>query len=230
MTSPIPARLVAIVALSLGGLALATPASSQERGSSSFAKEGVYGGVSGLFDFALDGLTFDGSSYYQKENGEEILILPRLERKNMMRAIVGMRSARGSFEISYDQSTHVGTFLDAPGEATFHSINGDERIFFLIRQRIQPYMLIGGSVPWLTIKDGSFLDPDVGNATFRGFGVNAEAGVTVYVHPRFGVGTGYRYRTMWFDHASGVSDTSYKLRPRFRETSGTIVITGLFAF
>jgi hypothetical protein len=82
----------------------------------------------------------------------------------------------------------------------------------------------------LTIKDGSFLDPDLGNASFRGYGVNTEAGVAVFLHPRFGISTGYRYRGMWFDHASGVSDTSYKLRPRFHETSGSVVMTGLFTF
>jgi hypothetical protein len=228
MSTLMPARFVKGVSLILFVLALAAPAWSQER--STFAKEGGYAGISGLLDFTLDGLTFDGASVYQRENGEEILILPRLEGKSMLRMIVGLRSARGAFEISYDQTTHVGSFLGAPGEATFHSINGDERIFLLTRGRIQPYVLLGGSLPWLTIKDGSFLDPDVGNATFRGWGVNTEGGVTVFVHPRFGISTGYRYRAMWFDHASGVSETSYKLRPRFHETSGSIVMTGLFTF
>jgi len=228
MTSLMPARAARVLALPLFLLALSTPASSQER--SVFAKEGAYAGVSALPEFTLDGLTFDGATYYQKEGGEEILILPRLERKGMLRAIVGIRSTRGAFEVSYDQTKHVGTFLGIPGEATFHSINFDERVFLLTRRRIQPYGLLGGSVPWLTIKDGSFLDPDVGNASFRGFGVNTEAGVAVFLHPRVGISAGYRYRAIWFDHASGVSDTSYKLRPRFHETSGSVVVNGLFTF
>jgi hypothetical protein len=228
MSTRLPARIFTVLIVPLFLLAFAAPARSQER--STFAKEGAYVGVSGLLDFALDGLTFDGASYYRREDGDEILILPRLERKSMLRALVGLRSARGSFEISYDQTKHVGTFLGESGEATFHSINGDERIFLLTRGRIQPYVLLGGSLPWLTIKDGSFLDPDVGNATFRGLGVNTEAGVTVFPHPRVGLSTGYRYRAMWFDHASGVSDNSYKLRPRFRETSGSVVMAGFFTF
>ena len=229
MTSFMPARLVKLLGVPLFLLALAAPAWSQE--GSSFAKQGIYVGVSGLPGFTLDGLTFDGSTYYQKVGGEEILILPRLDRKSMSRAIVGFRSKRGSFEVSYDQTKHVGTFAGVPGEeATFHSINGDERIFLLTRERIQPYVLLGGSIPWLTIKDGSFLDPDLGDASFRGFGINTEAGVTVFAVPRFGISAGYRYRTMWFDSASGVSKTTYKLRPRFRETSGSAVITAHFTF
>jgi hypothetical protein len=138
-----PARFA--LALPLFLLALAAPASGQER--PAFAKEGTYVGVSGLPEFTLDGLTFDGSSYYKKEGGEEILILPRLEQKSMLRAIVGFRSSRGAFEVSYDQTKHVGTFLGVPGEAIFHSISADERIFVLTRGRIQPYGLLGGSIP-----------------------------------------------------------------------------------
>lgn len=229
MTSFKAARLVKMLGLPLFVLALAAPASAQE--GSSFAKEGVFVGVSGVPGFTLDGLTFDGLTYYQKVGGEEILVLPRLDRKSMPRAIVGFRSKRGSFEVSYDQTRHVGTFADVSGfEATFHSINGDERIFLFTSRRIQPYVLIGGSIPWVTIKDGSFLDPDSGDGSFRGFGVNTEAGVTVFASPRFGISAGYRYRAMWFDSASGVSKTTYKLRPRFRETSGSGVITAHFAF
>jgi hypothetical protein len=35
---------------------------------------------------------------------------------------------------------------------------------------------------------------------------------------------------MWFDSASGVTDTTYKLRPRFRETTGSIAIGASFTF
>ena len=105
MSTLMPARFVKRLSLLPFLLALAAPAWSQER--STFAKEGGYAGISGLPDFTLDGLTFDGASVYQKENGDEILILPRLEGKSMLRAIVGLRSARGAFEISYDQTTTV---------------------------------------------------------------------------------------------------------------------------
>lgn len=222
-------RLVTRLGFPFVLLALAAPAWSQEQ--SGFAKEGAYVGVSALPGFTLDGVTFDGATLYRKVNGDELLILPRLDKKTMVRAVGGFRSKRGAFEMSYDQTKHTGEFLGVPGvEATFHAVNFDERIFLLTRGRIQPYGLLGGSLPWLTIKDGSFLAPDFGDASFRGYGVNTEAGVTVFATSRFGVSAGYRYSAMWFDHASGVSKTSYTLRPRFRETSGSAVVTGLFTF
>jgi hypothetical protein len=220
--------LVITAALSLCVLALPPAAWSQDH--AAFAKTGIYVGASGVPDFTLDGLTFDGASYYRQIDGDEIMILPRLARKTSVRGFAGFRSSRGAFEVGYEQTTHPGTFLDSTGEAIFRSLNFDERIFLLTRGRIQPYGLLGLSLPWLTVKDGSVLHEDVADASFRGFGVNSEAGVTVYMQPRVGFSVGYRYRSMWFDSARGVSHTTYKLRPRFRETSGSVVITGLFTF
>lgn len=195
-----------------------------------FAKNGLYVGASGAPNFTLDGVTFDGSTYYRQENGDEVMILPRLARKNTFRGIAGVRSGRGAFEVGYEQTTHPGTFLGFTGQATFHSLNFDERIFALTRGRIQPYGLAGLSLPWLVVKDGSVLHDDVANGNFRGFGVNTEAGIAVYPESRVGVSIGYRYRTMWFDSAKGVSHTTYKLRPRFRETAGSLSITAFVTF
>jgi len=207
---------------------MSTPALSQER--EGFAKEGGYIGITGLLDFTFDGVTFDGSTGYIQVDGDEVMILPRLDKRNLVRAALGHRWQRASFEVSYDQTTHSGTFLEEVGEATFRSLNVDGRFYMATRRPLQPYVLVGGAVPWLTIKDGSFLNDTVGDARFRGWGVNTEAGVTVYPHPRVGVSVGYAYRMMWFDRASGATDTLFELRPRFRETSGSVALSGLFTF
>jgi opacity protein-like surface antigen len=233
MTCPLPEKLLT---LALFLLTLATPAWSQEpeQEQSGFAKEGGYIGVAGLFDVKLNRDNFDGGSIYQKVNGEEFLILPLFEKANMIRGILGVRYPKAAFEFSYDRTKHQGTFAGGTGEATFQAINVDGRYFFATNGRVQPHLLAGGSFPWLSVKDGSFSDAtpnaSVGNATYRGFGVNTEAGVTVYPHPQFGIGVGYRYRLMWFDRATGVSKTDFELHPRFRENGGNLVITGLFTF
>lgn len=223
MASNTRAHFVTLAVLCL--LPLASTTSAQE--TPAFAKNGLYVGATGVPDFTFDGVTFDGSSYYQKVDGDEIIILPRLEKKSTIRGIAGYRSGRGSFEVGYERTEHVGTFMGLSGSATFQTLNFDERIFMLTRGRIQPYGLLGFSLPRLTVKEGSVLDEQVGDGTFHGFGVNTEAGVTVFPHPRVGVSVGYRYRTMWFDTASGVSHTTYQLRPRFRETAGSMAI-GVF--
>jgi hypothetical protein len=229
MTSSFPGRKVRVATVLMFLGTMASTASAQEEGK--FAKDGGYLGASTLLNFSFGADTFDGVHYYQREGGDEVVILPRFEgAHNVLRLVGGYRTGRGAFEFSYDRTKHSGTFFDFPAEATFHVLNFDERVYLMTAHRIQPHVLLGASIPWLQIKDGSFLDPDVGDASFRGFGVNTEAGVTVYPHPRFGISTGYRYRMMWFDSASGVSHSSANLRPRFHETTGSIVITGLFTF
>lgn len=227
MTSRTRAHIGTVLAIGL--LAVTPDAWSQETGSG-FAKNGVYVGASSVPDFTFDGVTFDGSSYYQQIGGDELIILPRLEPKSTLRAVGGYRLNRGSFELGYERTTHVGTYVGLSGEATFQALNFDERIYALTRGRIQPYGLAGLSLPRLTVKDGSALDERVGNGSFHGFGVNTEAGVTVFPHPRVGISAGYRYRVMWFDTAKGVSGTTYKLRPRFRETAGNVSLSAFFTF
>jgi hypothetical protein len=226
MTSRPSVRIVTLAALAL--LATASVARAQE--TPGFAKNGVYVGAFAVPDFAFDGVTFDGSSYYQEIGGNEILILPRLEAKSTIRGTVGFRLTRGSFEVGYERTRHDATFMDIHGEATFQTLNFDERIYVLTRGRVQPYGLLGLSVPWLTVKDGSVLDNRVGDGTFRGLGANTEAGVTVFPTARVGLTVGYRYRAMWFDRARGVTNTLYELRPRFRETAGGLSIGASITF
>jgi hypothetical protein len=205
-------------------LVFAAPAWSQEE-ELGFAKEGGFVGVSFLPDFTFDGVTFDGETIYKEVDGDEIVILPRLDVRNLVRFALGYRGRQASIEVSYDRTSHNGTFLDLPGTATFQAVNVDGRFFFATRQRVQPHLLVGGTMPWFTVKDGSFLDPATGDASFKGFGLNSEAGVTIYPHSRLGVSVGYNYRVLWFDRVTGVSDTLFELRPRFRETSGTVVVS-----
>jgi hypothetical protein len=195
-----------------------------------FAKEGGYVGVSGLPNFTLDGVSFDGETWYKEVGGEEIFILPKLNTRNMFRGLVGFRGRQAGLEVSYDRTQHSGSFLEEPVDATFQAINIDGKFFFLPGGRVQPHVVAGGSFPWLRIIDGSYLEPKVGDARYRGYGVNTEAGVTIYPHRRLGIGVGYNYRVLWFDRASGASDRLGELRPRFRETSGSFVFTGLVAF
>jgi opacity protein-like surface antigen len=185
-------------------------------------------------NFTLDGETFDGLTWYQEVGGDEIGILPKLDKQNMFKGILGYRGRKAAIEFSYERTNHNGTYFDGTGEATFQSVDLNGRFFFLTNERFQPYVLIGGGIPWLTVIDGSWLenDPDagVGDGSWKGYALNTEFGVTVYPHRQMGVAIGYGYRAIWFDRATGITDTLYDLRPRFREASKGLVVTGLFTF
>ena len=142
MTSSLPARIMRAVSLPVFLAMMATPLWAQE--GSAFAKNGGYVGASTLLNFSFGSDTFDGLSAYQREGGEEIVILPRFSgAHNVLRLVGGYRSGRGAFEFSYDRTNHTATFYDLPGEATFHVLNFDERVYLLTGNRIQPHVLLG---------------------------------------------------------------------------------------
>jgi len=227
MTSRTSTRIrISVVAVCV----VAFPAAARAQEIQGFAKNGLYVGATAVPQFKFDGVTFDGSSIYREVGGDEILLLPSLDSKSTVRGIVGYRLTRGSFEVSYERLKQTATFLGLPGEATFRAFNFDERIYAFTRKRIQPYGLAGYSLPSLTIKDGSFLHDRVGDGTYNGHGLNLEAGATVFPIPRVGISTGYRYRMMWFGSATGVTNTTRELRPRFRETAGSLSISAFVTF
>jgi hypothetical protein len=224
---PRPARLGATCAALL---LLAAPAAAQLPQQDGAAKEGGFIGVTFMPAFTFDGETFDGQTFYKEIDGEELFFLPKLDESPLVRVILGYRALNASIEISYDRTQHDGTFVDVPLDATFQAVNVDGRYFFAPRSRIQPHVLVGGSFPWLNVEEGSVLDPDVGDARFKGYGLNTEEGVTFYPTRQFGIGIGYSYRVIWFDRASGASDRLGDLRPRFRETAGAVAVTGTIIF
>lgn len=96
-----------------------------------FTKVGGYAGGSVVPTFTLDGQTFDGLTIYQKINGDEIALLPKLDKQKMFRGIVGHRYERIALELSYERTKHNGVFAEVgTGEATFQQMNVDTRIFF----------------------------------------------------------------------------------------------------
>jgi opacity protein-like surface antigen len=217
------------IALTLCLLSASAPAWAQEQ-QAGFAKIGGFAGVTVMPGFTFNGDTFDGETVYKEVDGEELVFLPRLNKRPLIRGILGYRAREVALEISYERTQHEGTFVDFPLDSTFQAVNVDAKYFFAPNGRFQPHVVAGAAFPWFTVKEGSFLDPDVGDARFRGYGLNTEAGVTMFPTPQLGIGVGYAWRVMWFDRVTGVSDTLFELRPRFRETSGSLVVTGTFTF
>ena len=139
--------------------------------------------------------------FTSRKDGEEIVILPSFEgAHNALRAVGGYRQGRGAFEVSYDRTKHDGTFLGRPSEATFHVLNFDERVY-LLNEKPHPAASAARRLDSLDDDQGWQLSgSELGDGSFRGFGMNTEGGRDGVSAPRVGVSTGYRYRVMWFDY------------------------------
>jgi len=109
--------------------------------------------------------------------------------------------------MSYSRSSHAIT-LHVPvrvgrqvvlgafdGRAVFNRLSFDGKRFWLRGLRIQPFLLLGSSLPWVIVEDGAFFNREVGDATFFGIGADAGVGVTVYALSQLAVsvGTVYNY-------------------------------------
>jgi hypothetical protein len=229
MTLPLSPFTIRLLAVLLFVLAMAAPVRGQSNPGA--ARQGGFAGVTFVPQFNFDGVTFDGQTVYKEIDGEELAFLPRVEKQPLFRGILGYRARNASLEISYDRTSHDASFEDFPMATTFQAVNVDGRFFFLTSSRVQPYALVGGNYAFLRIKDSAVLGDEVGDVRFDGFGVNSEAGVAVFPVPRLGIHVGYAYRVLWFEKArSGVSDKLFELRPRFRETAGSLSITGTYVF
>jgi opacity protein-like surface antigen len=230
MTPSRSARVLQIGVFSLALAVFAVPAWAQQEGEELPPGPGEGGIIAVTFApaFTFNGDVFDGQTWYKEIDGEEVMLLPKLDQHASFRGVLGFRKGPAALEIGYERMKFNGSFAEVlPMEATFWAVNFDGRLFFLKRSRVQPYVLGGLSIPNLTIKDGSAINENgdqLGDAKFSGYGLNTEAGVSFYPVRRVGIGIGYSYRVFWFDRAdSGVSDKQFELRPRFRETAGSVV-------
>ena len=205
---------------------LAAPAWAQEmEARKGFNKSGGYAGVSFMPQFKFDGVTFDGESIYKEIGGEEFTILPRLNSQPMVRFALGYRGRQAVIELSYERTHHDGVFMGATGDAVFQAANIEGRYYFAPDYRIQPYVAVGGSMPFFNVKDGSFLHDDVADAKFKGYGASAEAGVVIYLVRQLGISVGYNYRVLSFDQVTGVQDKLFDLKPRFRENTKSVIVS-----
>src|SRR4051812_48335166 len=88
----------AVLALLIVCVGPAAAWSQEEQG---FAKVGGYAAGTFLPGFTLDGKTFDGFTLYREVGGDEIAVLPKLDRQKMFRGILGYRYDKAAFELSY---------------------------------------------------------------------------------------------------------------------------------
>ena len=199
-----------------------------------FDIEGGYVGFGTLINFTLDGKSFDGETIYKEVNGEGLAALPRLDSRNLPKFIFGFRTHKGALEFSYERARHDASIFDVPLDVQFNCINVDGRFFFLKHQRFQPHLVLGVAFPWLSVEDGVVSsdrpDAEVGDASWRGPGLNTEVGLTAFITPQAGVSVGYAYRWMYFSRMRGLNDEVFRLEPSFKETSGNVVVMGFWTF
>ncbi len=120
-------------------------------------------------------------------------LIPKIKSYYGGGGLAGYRKNEYAIEISYWRSEHVAQWM-APlvtyeDRATYHAVNIDLKKYFFPRIPVQPYCMMGFSLPWLVVKNSSTPFPglipvQVGDTSWTGLGYNLGAGLEFYATKR----------------------------------------------
>jgi len=177
-------------------------------------------------------------------NGSDLLIAPWKPHDNVGAGVsFGSRSTNWAWEIAYLRSSHDTTFLvpeeagggtfvygQYEGKAVFNRLSFDARRYWLSGHRIQPYFLIGGSLPWFRAKEAAFVNGAVGDANFFGLGADVGAGVSVWAYSGLSASIGPVYNYDIYLSAKGGSGDWETLKDTLTHSGIKVVGTITYVF
>lgn len=210
-----PSALVVVFASAFAGCA--APRTAVQDGDSSAqeargfrARDGFF--LAGLGAMAtLEDSDFDGQSAGTFSPGTETTVLPELDSGSGWGIAIGWRGVANSFQYTYTTTEHESTSFATSGDDLLKTYSLDFKHHFNIDGRMQPFVLVGVTVPRLIVEGGTFDAglTQIGNAKYQGLGANLGLGGALYLTDRIAlVGEGF-YRWAYFDEATGVNDDGH---------------------
>lgn len=171
---------------------------------------------------------FDGKLVLGNE--QRLFNIPKLAPKEGFGLTFGSMTPSGMWSVSYTQSIHRTDFQDRGGKAVFNALDIDGKAFLIKNFPLQPYILLGFHLPWITVRDGVERDVRIGDATYFGLGVKAGTGLMIDIGDVFFLSGGVNYRLMGFMYVAGLGrsrdvanlriDQTGALRSRFLRVEG----------
>lgn len=203
---------LAVVLVFTFGMLFAVPTEAKLLfGPNLYIKEGFY--LGGMVLYHTIGGDFDGETMLTIS--DEVFYVPKVEGNYGWGIVVGLRDPRFEAGLGFFGSTHDVSFFETEGEADYLHLDLNVKPNFLIADRpIQPYLLLGVGIGSLYVKDGSATTNDIGDASFRGIGLNVGGGIGYYFHPKVSISGGVLYRLMVYTSVTGVTETPRDLADR----------------
>lgn len=163
----------------LFGLATVAQANSKE--------EGMYFSVSGVENKI--GGDFTGAKCYRYEESSLECIVPEIETDQGFGITIGAYNGKLAGEFSYLRSTHNTNYFGSPYDGDVELLNFDIKFYMLrvLKQNIKAYFLTGVGLPRITIENAATDGVDMGDAIYKGFGLNLGLGTEIRVLPNLGI-------------------------------------------
>ena len=169
-------------------------------------KNGFYLGAM----FAYNGMSgdFDDTMYFESEDESDLDVfsVPDVDSGAGFGVFFGRRYDKISFEVGYQSTFHdASSVIPGIGEtdAAYNVVDLNVKIDVFAQNRLRPYILLGGGIPWLTIDDAMSDDDGVTwekDLKYVGYCLNAGVGVAYYLDPQWALTAGLIYRWNWFTH------------------------------
>jgi hypothetical protein len=192
--------LLAPLLLTVVSYAMAAPNRLDKRG------EFYFGPV-----FAHSSLTGDFDGERAEIGPNDIFLVPKLSSANGFGGLIGFRFYRKgivdpAMEVSYLQSNHKSTVVGQPMEdAKYRMVNLDVKGYFMPTRSLQPFVVAGICLPWMTVPNSDLQLNDSGHligtneAKFSGLGFNLGGGLSWYVLPMLSLDGSAIYRLKSFN-------------------------------
>ncbi len=194
------------VALSPRGDASLLEAAAPRRDDDSanfYAARGFYLGAMGVATTLSDS-DFDGQSGVIDPQSGVSIVLPKLDPGLGWGVTVGYRGERNSVQFTYAVSKHDDDFQGVSMEDEFRNYSLDFKHYWNVEGSLQPFLLLGVSVPRLIVENGAALGGSSGDAAIQGLGANIGGGAALYLTPHLALFGEAFYRWADFDRASAL--------------------------
>jgi hypothetical protein len=134
---------------------------------------------------------------------DKAFFVPEMKNATAFGFGVGFKRNAWLWELLYVNSRHPSAFKDRDGSSVYRSVEIDGRTFLVKDSAIKPYILVGISVPWLTVDQGAEMYGLKYRATYFGLGLNFGGGIILDIAPFLFMSGGLAYRVLGYIYASG---------------------------
>lgn len=150
-------------------------------------EEGMYFSILGV-ENSIGG-DFNGNKWYQNKELTITNYVPDIESAQGFGILIGGYNDKMAGEISYLRSVHDTTHWKGSYDGEVELINLDLKLYAikLFDQRIRTYFLFGFFSPIITIDNAGDDGTNLGDAIYRGYGLNLGLGAEIRPHRKVGI-------------------------------------------
>jgi hypothetical protein len=138
----------------------------------------------------------------------QVCIIPQVGYGYGYGGLVGVREKSTAFELSYTRSAHTGLWAGANFESQLEIWGIDLRAFLFRLPPFELFALFGGCVPILTVFQGASDGFVIGDAKYRGFGLDIGAGVSFLLGNHFSLVAQAVYHGVFYSSVEGTDQIS----------------------